>query len=92
MTVEEIWSLYKKHKPTATSYEAWSFCCGGQMGDALAQLVLDGIKTATASAYDIYALEKSPLPSPGNLSVILWSNGAAACIIKTTRVTIARFS
>ena len=45
--------------PEDTPYEAWAF--GGDP-DKLAALVLDGVKTATASAYPMYALEKEPLP------------------------------
>ena len=91
MTVEEIWNAYKKQDPGAQSYEAWSFCGGGEMGDILARLVLEGTKTATASAYDVYALEGSPVPAPGSLSIVLWSDGSPACIIRTTDITIKSF-
>lgn len=91
MTVAEIWKAYKKQSPEAERYEAWSFCGGGEIGDVLARLVLDGTKTATASSYDIYALEQSPVPAPGCLSIILWSSGEAACIIRTTNVSIVKF-
>jgi uncharacterized protein YhfF len=91
MTVDEIWNAYKKLNPEAGAYEAWSFCGGGEMGDILARLVLDGTKTATASAYDVYALDDCPVPAPGSLSVVLWSDGEAACILRTTDVTVAKF-
>jgi uncharacterized protein YhfF/GNAT superfamily N-acetyltransferase len=91
MTVQVIWDEYKAKNPDAGTYEAWSFCGGGDIGDELARLVLAGTKTATASAYQVYELEQSPLPSVGGLSIILWSDGSAACIIKTTGVEVRPF-
>ncbi len=92
MTTEELWNKYKSLHTEAISYEAWAFCEGGKFGDKLAQLVLEGTKTATASAYQVYEIEQSPVPTEGSLSVVLWSNGEAACIIRTTAVSIKKFS
>ena len=53
-----------------TPYEAWGF---GDVPDQLADLVLTGIKTATASAYDLSFMEgeADPLPQSGDyLSLI----------------------
>ena len=73
-----------------TPYEAWSF---GDAPDKLATLVLNGKKTATSSAYDLYELDDSePLPTAGDHSVILDSRDNAVCIIKTTRITVVPFS
>ncbi len=58
MTAEELW----KKTGLSGSYEAWSF--GGDP-DGLAALVAAGIKTATSSAYDIYAIDGEPLPHVG---------------------------
>lgn len=92
MTKEEIWNQYSIINPEATSYEAWAFCDGGEIGDELARLVLAGTKTATASAYQVYEIEQSPVPAAGGLSIVLWSTGEAACIIRTTDVTVKNFS
>ena len=53
-----------------TPYSAWGF---GDAPDQLADLVLKGIKTATASAHDLYFMEgkEEPLPQPGDYSIIL---------------------
>ncbi|OPY31998.1 MAG: ASCH domain protein [Methanomassiliicoccales archaeon PtaU1.Bin124] len=91
MRTDEIWKKYQAIDPEARSFEAWSFCFGGEVGDRLADLVLKGIKTATASAHQIYALEGSPLPKEGDLSIILRSDGEAACIIKTTGIKVCKF-
>ena len=84
MTTEELW---KKSGLTGT-YEAWSF---GEMPDKLADLVLQKIKTATCSAYDLYLIENEPLPKVGNYSIILDSKEEAVCIIKTIKVYVTEF-
>ncbi|MBO4378786.1 MAG: ASCH domain-containing protein [Clostridia bacterium] len=84
MTAEELW----KKAGLSGSYEAWSF--GGDP-DRLAALVTTGIKTATSSAYDLYAIDDEPLPRVGDYSVILNSAEEAVCIIRTTAVYIVPF-
>jgi len=91
MTAKELWDRFTKEYHINATYEAWAFCGGGEVGDRLAQLVLDGIKTATASAYISYQMEQEPIPVDGCYSVILWDNGEAACIIQTTKVTLVPF-
>ena len=51
MNAQEMWNLYSAKKNVTTGYEAWTF---GDAANELAQLTLDGIKTATASAYPLY--------------------------------------
>ena len=53
MRAEELWKAYceKENIDIDTPYKAWGF---GDAPDQLADLVLTGIKTATASAYDLY--------------------------------------
>lgn len=84
MTAEELW----KKSGLAGDYEAWSF---GEAPDKLASLVLQGIKTATCSAYDLYQSYNEPLPKAGDYSIILNSNNDAICIIKTTKVYVTEF-
>ena len=63
MTPQEMWNQYKKiNASIGDEIEAWAF---GVEADLLADLVLKGVKTATASAYDLYALEDEPLPQEG---------------------------
>ena len=54
-------------------------------------MVLSGRKTATASAYPLYAPEDEPIPTAGEYSVILNSADEAVCIIRNTRVTIVPY-
>lgn len=90
MTAEELWSEFIRETGIPDQeYSAWDF--GGEP-DALAQLVLDGIKTATASAFPLYAIEDEELPKVGEYSVILDSRDRAVCVIRTTRVYTVPFS
>ncbi|MFC3927466.1 ASCH domain-containing protein [Streptococcus caprae] len=89
MTPEDMWQAYKTINPNAgDDYEAWAF---GLLEDELAQLVLDGVKTATASGYDLYALEDEPLPSDSSYNIILDSQGNAVCVTKQTKVYVTEF-
>ena len=85
MTSEELW---KKSGFTGT-YEVWSF---GEAPDKLADLVLQGIKTATCSAYDLYVINNEPLPQTGDYSIIVNSNEEAVSIIKTVKVYVTEFN
>ena len=88
MDAKTMWEQYTASNATDAQYDAW---CFGDDADSLARLVLEGKKTATASAYPLYELEGEELPKEGEYSVILWSDGSAACIIKTTKVYIVPF-
>ena len=90
MTAEEMWAAFIHRAGIAsdTPYEAWAF---GDAPDKLAQLTLDGSKTATASAHALYAIEGEKIPQVGEYSVILDSAERAICVICDTRVTITRY-
>ena len=85
MTAEELW----KKSGLTGKYEAWAF---GGAPDKLAKLVLEGTKTATCSAYELYQIEDEPIPQVGDYSVILDSKDNAVCIIQTTKIYIAPYS
>lgn len=91
MTAQELWDKYSAYSGVDAPFEAWAFCGGGEVGDRLAGLVLDGIKTATASTYIAFQSENEPLPKAGDHSVILYDNGEAACIIRDVKVSVVPF-
>ena len=68
--------------------DAWAF---GSDPDKLAELVVQGVKTATSSAYALYEAEGEALPEIGEYSVILDSHDNAVCIIKTVNVYVTSF-
>ena len=91
MTEKELWAAFCRVSGTdaATPYQAWEF---GGSPDLLAALVALGVKTATASAYDLCALDSSePMPQPGDRSVILDSRENAVCVIRTDRLRVLPF-
>jgi len=89
MNAEQMWDKFvSKSQIEGMEYQSWAF---GAAPDELAELVLKGIKTGTASAYPLYEAENEALPKAGDYSVILDSKDEAVCIIKTTKVTIVPF-
>lgn len=91
MKAQELWDLFAKENNIDDRYEAWAFCNGGSVGDLLAGLVLAGVKTATASSYILYQTNHEPVPKAGDYSVILYDSGEAACIVRTTSITLTPF-
>lgn len=88
MKALEMWQEYQQINPNiGDEVDAWAF---GAQADLLAQLVLEGTKTATASAYDLYQGE--PLPEVGSYDVILDGQKEAVCIIQITKVSIVPFA
>lgn len=89
MTHQDMWAVYKTVNPAAgDDYEPWAY---GVDPDGLAELTRTGVKTATASAGPLYALEGEPLPRAGEYSVILDSRDRAVCVACTTRVYTVPF-
>lgn len=92
-SVERMWSKFKAAYPEAPEhYEAWSFGDSKDMADELAQLVLDGTKTATASNYILYELENEPLPQVGLHNIILDGDGKAVAVAETITVEVVPFN
>jgi len=89
MTAREMWLLFTKSgKPESNDYDSWAF---GDDPDRLANLVLEGRKTATASAYDLYAYDGETVPEAGDYSVVLNASDEAVCIIRDTDVQLVPF-
>ena len=90
MTPQEMWNKYKQINPSiGDEIDAWAF---GVEPDLLADLVLRGEKTATASVYDLYVLEDEPLPQEGTFDIILDSQNQAVCIVEIIKVSVEPFS
>ena len=87
MNAEEMWQAFPDKKADDT-YLAWQYGCAQ---DKLAQLTLQGTKTATASSYPVYKAENEPVPAAGDYSIILDSQNQAVCIIQTTQIDIVPF-
>lgn len=96
MIAEELWAEFCEAKglDIDTNYEAWSFGNDSETKDKLADLVVNGIKFATASSYNDYVAENAldELPNVGDYSVILNSNNEAVCVIRNYDVYTRKFS
>lgn len=89
MTAEALWKVYITENSLADGeYDARAF---GVDADALARLVAAGEKTATASAYPLYAADGEELPKVGEHSVILDAKDNAVCVVRTEKVTVVPF-
>src|SRR5690625_1343840 len=64
---QEYWNEYWKNQNQPQSVSAWQF---GADPDYLAQLVVDGNKTATCSGYVFYELENESLPTSEDYSIL----------------------
>lgn len=91
MNADKMWQTFKDKNNIADSvkYDAWQF---GAEPDTLARLVLEGTKTATASAYPLYEVENEGLPEEGAYSIILNSSDEQVCVIQITDVYVVPFS
>ncbi|MEH7236806.1 ASCH domain-containing protein [Bacillus sp. JJ1562] len=82
---QRYWDEFCEGKEKPELFGAWQF---GADPDHLAQLVINGIKTATCSGYVFYEIEKEPLPKVDDYSILLNSHDEPVAIIKTVEVTI----
>lgn len=102
--VESFWDLARFHAKlnTAPTYfgpttlevvppPAWSFGATPEQADELLELVLDGTKTATASALWDYEADDEPLPQSGTLSILLDGHDHPRALIEITSVEVVPF-
>jgi uncharacterized protein YhfF len=62
------------------------------MAHELAELVVRGVKTATAGLLWEYEVEGEPLPQSGDISIILDGAGRPVCVIETVQVEVKPFN
>ncbi|WP_172369504.1 ASCH domain-containing protein [Sporosarcina jiandibaonis] len=79
------WDEFWKDEEKPENVSAWMF---GVSPDELAQLVIDGKKTATCSGHVFYELDNEPLPKVGEYSIILNSKEQPVAMIKIVEVSI----
>jgi len=94
--VERYWNQYLLSIPGGQEQPSRYVDCfafGFTPADAreIAQLVLNGTKTATGSVLWSYGVDKKPLPIAGDLWIVIAGSDAPACIIQTTDVRIIPF-
>ena len=89
---EAFWQAYARRSGVTADYQVVAFGDGAAMATELAELVVSGIKRATASLARDYADGVSPLPAVGDLVVVVDGAGAPRCIWRTTEIAIKPLS
>lgn len=95
--VREFWAAFKAARSLgdevdARFFEAFVFDDNEPSANALADLVVGGIKQATAGLVWSFEAAGVPLPKPGDLSVVTNWAGQPRCVIETTRADIVPFA
>ena len=90
-TANKYWNEFWKEKEQPQSVIACQFGFESD-ADELAQLIIDGKKTATCSAYMLYEMENSPLPTINSYNIVLNSKYEPVAIIKITEVQIIKMN
>ena len=86
---QQYWNKFWEGKEQPTLVKAEQFGMEyTEMADELAQLIVEGKKTATCSGYDFYQWENEPIPVVGQHTIILNSRDEPVAIIETTDVQV----
>lgn len=72
--------------------EQWHFENNEKAANELLNLVLQGKKRATSSAYIVYELEGLSIPKIGDQSIVTYFDGTKGCLIETTDVKIIPYN
>jgi len=91
--IESFWHGLRSADPTLPEATpgSWAFGATRAQADDLLALVLDGIKTGTASSLWDYEATGDPLPAVGDLSILLDGEGMPRALIETTDVRTVAF-
>lgn len=92
MKPKEMWNLFAEPEHLEkVPWTADSFGASPEEADELAALVLEGKKTATCSAYELYAYTNETMYAVGDYTVVTDSTGEAVCIIRTEKLSVVPF-
>ena len=92
--LSRFWDAFAKDSgaDSARFYEAFYFGDGEELADELAELVLRGIKRATAGSVWSFEADGKRIPQPGDLSIVTNWSGRPLCVIETQAVEVVPFS
>jgi len=93
--VEEFWRRFCGENPQVNSntpYQVWYFGIGREDAAELANLVLQGKKTATASLVWEYENKPEDAPVLNGYSVVTDFDGNPKCVVKTTELRVLPFN
>ncbi len=90
-SADQYWDLFLTANPEIardTPYQVWYFGNTSEMANELAELVISGKKTATASLAKMNEIEPVNAPVEHGYSVVTDFAGDPMCIIQTTEIRI----
>lgn len=83
----DFWDEFRERQEQSLPAEVDAFQFGAD-ADHLAELVIDGKKTATCSAHILYGLEGEAVPQAGQYSIVLNSKEMPVAIIRVINVSL----
>ncbi|WP_348733935.1 ASCH domain-containing protein [Rheinheimera texasensis] len=92
--VQQFWDAFKATRTDdvdARFFEVCVFDDNEPSANHLADLVVRGIKRATAGLVWSFEAANQAVPKPGDLSVVTTWDGQPVCVIETTQVDITPF-
>jgi len=95
LTIKEFWQefLTTTNKDNTTNYiESFHFDLTEEVANGLLELVLSGVKQATASSLLAYECKAEQIPQIGDYSIVTDWSGNPRCIIETTNISILPFN
>ena len=96
-SIEKMWNDYLKSigesiEETEKKYTYWHFEVTEESANKLANLVLNGVKKATAASLWVEKHDQGEIPKVGDYSIITDWDGVAKCIIQTTRLDVVPYN
>lgn len=88
-SVENIWTEFLKETPDNLNKKtplSFYFCDNKKDADECAELVVKGIKQATATSLWWFETNKEPLPKVGDQYIVTDWDGNAKAVIETTKI------
>jgi len=93
--VRQFWQEFCAENPDLNAdepYQVWYFGLGSEDAKDLCNLVLQGVKTATASLPWEYEKKPEDAPVAGGYSVVTNYEGIPQCVIRTTELRVTPFN
>ena len=93
VAIEAFWLDYQRARDVKVAgFAAAPLGHTALIADALAALVVSGVKRAHATLLRDFEKDLEPLPQPGDHLVVLAGDGAPRAIVRTTQVEKRRFN
>ncbi|MEL7003821.1 MAG: ASCH domain-containing protein [Bacteroidota bacterium] len=92
--IQMFWNSFKEQNPDCKQKDlsdTFYFCDNRKDADECADLVVKGVKQATATSLWWFEKNKEPLPKPGDLCIVTNWNGEPKAVIQTLKIELTAF-